>query len=415
MTSSEIAGRYRLVEQLGAGGMSEVWAADDTELDRRVALKLLAPRADTERFRREARAAAALAHPNVNQVYDYGEADGRPYMVLECLTGGSLEDRLAAGRPLPDAETRQIARDIAAGLEHAHTRGLVHRDLKPANVLFDAEGRAKIADFGIARLDDAATLTETGTVLGTATTISPEQATGRPATPASDVYSFGALLFWMLTGRPPFLSDRPLDLLHLHRDATPPAPASLRADVPSDLAALAAAALAKDPAERPADGAELLRRLGRAGTETIPLPPASPPPPRRRAAIVALIALLLAGIAAAGTAVAIAVAHDSGSGSNPSTGTAPSLTLPKVSTAPTASATLPASSPRTTTQPTTSTAAATRPAATTAPHTTTRVVSTISPAPTTTAVQPPSTSTYDLTVTIPSAAPPPETTTTVPG
>ena len=217
-----LCGRYRLVERLGAGGMSEVWAADDIELDRRVALKLLAPQADTERFRREARAVAALSHPNVNQLYDYGEAEGRPYMVLECLTGGSLEGRLAPGRPLPDDETRRIASDIADGLAHAHSHGLVHRDLKPANVLFDSEGRAKIADFGIARMRDAGTLTEAGTVVGTATTISPEQAGGEPGTSASDVYSFGVLLFWMLTGRPPFLSDRPLDLLHLHREAEPP-------------------------------------------------------------------------------------------------------------------------------------------------------------------------------------------------
>jgi serine/threonine-protein kinase len=166
------AGRYRLVEKLGSGGMSEVWAADDLEPDRRVAPKLLAPQADTERFRREARAVAGLAHPNINQLYDYGEADGRPYMALECLTGGTLRDRLAGGRPLEEDETRRIAADLAAGLAQAHAQGLVHRDLKPANVLFDSEGRAKIAGFGIARLGEAGTLTETGTVIGTATTIS---------------------------------------------------------------------------------------------------------------------------------------------------------------------------------------------------------------------------------------------------
>jgi eukaryotic-like serine/threonine-protein kinase len=397
MTGSTIAGRYRLVERLGAGGMSEVWAADDTELDRRVALKLLGPRADNERFRREARAVATLGHPNVNQLYDYGEADdGRPYMVLECLTGGSLADLLEPGRPLPDDETRRIAGDIAAGLEHAHARGLVHRDLKPANVLFDSEGRAKIADFGIARLGQDGELTETGTVLGTATTMSPEQAAGQAATPASDVYSFGALLFWMLTGRPPFLSDRPLDLLHLHRDATPPAPASLREDVPADLSALATAALAKDPADRPADGGELARRLGASTEATELLPPAAPPPRRRRrAALAGLLGLLLAGIAAAGTAVAIAVVHDGSAGSDVSTpSTVPSLTLPKISTAHTAPLTT--ATPSTATHATT-TEASTHSATTTATRpATTHVISTI--APVTTAL-PPVTTTYELTTT----------------
>src|SRR5919202_2323399 len=141
MAEERIAGRYRLVEQLGAGGMSEVWRAVDQELERTVAVKLLRPDADRARFEREARAVAALAHPNINQLYDYGEAEGRPFMVLEYLPGGSLEELLHYGQPLDDTRTTQIASDIAAGLAHAHARGLVHRDLKPANVLFDAEDR----------------------------------------------------------------------------------------------------------------------------------------------------------------------------------------------------------------------------------------------------------------------------------
>src|SRR5260221_9698112 len=161
--------------------MSEVWSALDLDLGRRVAVKLLAPNADRARFEREARSAAALAHPNICALYGYGETEGRPFMVLEYLPGGSLEERLTPGRPLPDAETRRIAVDIAAGLAHAHERGLVHRDLKPANILFDSEGRAKIADFGIARMRGTGTLTETGTVLGTASYLSPEQATGEIA------------------------------------------------------------------------------------------------------------------------------------------------------------------------------------------------------------------------------------------
>src|SRR5947208_14237544 len=183
-------------------------------------------------------------------------------MVLELLPGGSLEDRLRDGRPLPDEDTARLAREIAAGLAHAHARGLVHRDLKPANVLCDEEGHAKIADFGIARMGDAGTLTEAGTLLGTAAYISPEQAAGEPATPASDVYSFGVILFRMLTGRLPFEADEPFELVKLHRDAPPPPVASLRPDAPPRLARLAEASLAKAPRARPRDGAALVAALG---------------------------------------------------------------------------------------------------------------------------------------------------------
>src|SRR5438270_4257486 len=148
--------------------MAEVWAADDLELERRVAIKLLGAGADPVRFEREARAAATLSHPNVAGLYDYGEEDGRPFLVLEYLPGGTLEARLARGEPLSNSDTARIASDLAGGLAYAHARGLVHRDLKPANVLFDAQGRAKIADFGIAQVPGGWTLTQTGTVLGTA-------------------------------------------------------------------------------------------------------------------------------------------------------------------------------------------------------------------------------------------------------
>src|SRR5262245_53837370 len=225
MPDTVIAGRYRLEDLLGRSGMSEVYRAKDLELGRRVALKLLAPDADSARFEREARAVASLAHPNVMQLYDYGEDNGRPYMVFEYVAGGTLEDRLgdANGRPLADDETRTISAGIAAGLAHAHARGVVHRDLKPANVLFDEDGRPKIGDFGIARLAAGeGTLTEAGTVLGTAAYISPEQALGEPATPASDVYSFGIILYRMLTGRLPFESRDPMELVQMHRDLAPP-------------------------------------------------------------------------------------------------------------------------------------------------------------------------------------------------
>jgi eukaryotic-like serine/threonine-protein kinase len=314
-----IAGRYRLDSLLGRGGMSEVWCATDLELGRRVALKLLAPHEDNARFEREARAVAALAHPNVTQLYDYGESDDRPFMVLEYLPGGSLEELLRERGALPDEETHRIASEIAGGLAHAHARGVVHRDLKPSNVLFDDEGRAKLADFGIARMAAGeGTLTEAGTVLGTAAYISPEQASGLPATPASDVYSFGVLLFRMLTGRLPFQSDDPLALVLSHRDEPPPRVADVRSDAPALLAAAADAALAKDPAARPQDGGAALDLL--AGATAAPvladadvtrMMRAPAPAPRRSSFIGALGLAVLVLLALAGGVLAYEVTRPS--------------------------------------------------------------------------------------------------------
>src|SRR5205085_4987839 len=225
-----------------------VWLATDRELGRQVAVKLHAVHADPARFEREARAAAALSHENVAAVYDFGDEEGRPYLVLEYLPGGTLEDRLGGETPLPDADTSRIAAELASGLAHAHAHGVVHRDLKPSNVLFDAEDRAKLSDFGIARAAGQATLTETGTVLGTAAYIAPEQATGGSVGPPADVYSFGVILFRMLTGRLPFVADHPLELALKHRDEPPPPLRDLRPDAPASLAAVAEATLAKDPA-----------------------------------------------------------------------------------------------------------------------------------------------------------------------
>ena len=256
-----IGGRYRLERRLGHGGAASVWEAEDLELERRVAVKLLARAADRARFEREARAVGSLTHPNVARVFDFGESDEGPYMVLELLPGGTLHERVRDGSPLPDDEAARIAAGIAAGLAHAHGRGIVHRDLKPANVLFDAEDRPRIADFGIARQSEGGTITEDGTILGTAATLAPEQARGERATPASDVYAFGVILFLMLTGRLPFEADDPLTLASLHVTADVPSLAALRPDAPPLLESLAVAALAKDPADRPADGNALLAEL----------------------------------------------------------------------------------------------------------------------------------------------------------
>jgi serine/threonine-protein kinase len=426
MPDTVIAGRYRLDELLGRGGMSEVWSAHDLELGRRVALKLLAPEADTARFEREARAVASLGHPNVTQLYDYGESDGRPFMVLEYLPGGTLEERLRDGKPLPDPETRSIAAGIAAGLAHAHARGVVHRDLKPANVLFDEEGRPKLADFGIARMAAGeGTLTEAGTLLGTAAYISPEQAAGEPATPASDVYSFGVMLYRMLTGRLPFESTDPMQLIMLHQTAPPPPIDEVRPDAPAALESTAMAALEKDPGDRPPDGAALLAELGvpagtalttlapvLAGEPTRVLPgaaaPAGPPllPPRRSRLPLALAALLV--LALAGGALAYEVTR-SGHSSTPDS------SLPTISiqtrhhhtTKTTTSAPTTTAAPPTTTQPTTT-------AHTTTAHTTTHHVTTTTPPTTTAPPPPPPTTTAPPPTT---TAPPPTTTapTTTPG
>jgi serine/threonine-protein kinase len=404
-----IAGRYRLLEPLGRGAMSSVWLAQDEELERRVAVKMLAPSADRARFEREARAAAALSHPNICGLYDYGEADGRPYMVLEYLPNGSLEERLQDG-PLPDAEALRIATEMATGLAHAHERGLVHRDLKPANVLFDAEDRPKIADFGIARMGGSGTLTEAGTVLGTASYISPEQASGRPAGPASDVYSFGVILFRMLTGRLPFVSTNAMELVRMHRDDPPPSVAEFRGDAPARLESLAAAALAKDPADRPVDGASLMRELrggsGRDDDATMMLAPGPDPadatqvlrpvqPPRqRRRRELWLVPLVLALL---GGGVAVALLTTGEGGRTPTTNPLPSLGLPSV---PTAGSTKPTTTAPRTTAPTTTAATTTAPT-TTHRVTTVPVTPTASPTvlPTTTVAPPPTT-----------VAPPPPTT-----
>jgi serine/threonine protein kinase len=357
-----ICGRYRLVRQLGRGAMSDVWLADDDQLERPVALKLIAPHADRRRFEREARAAAALSHPNVERIYEVGEHEGRPYMALEYLPGGTLEERLAEGRPVPDDEAASIASDVAAGLAHAHAQGLLHRDLKPANVLFDAEGRAKIADFGIARFAGAETFTEDGTVMGTASYISPEQASGSPATPASDVYSFGVILFRLLTGRLPFEGESALEVAAMHRDLEAPAIDLIRPDAPPLLASVATASLAKDPRLRPADGAALHAALGAASpaaAETVVMPPAPSSRGirwRRLVPALAAVVLLLAG----GIVAATVLTHDS---SSPTTTTRHNANRPKRTTSQTRQAV-------TTTAPSTTEPTTTRSVSTTAPTTT---------------------------------------------
>jgi eukaryotic-like serine/threonine-protein kinase len=264
-----IAGRFRLRRRLGRGGMSDVWLARDCRLGRPVAMKIRGPDGDPIVFRCEARSLASLHHPNVAVLYDYAEFDGISFLIIEYLPGGTLHDRLARRVPMSDAFASHVACEVAAGLSHVHERGMVHRDLKPSNLVFDADERVKLADFGIAVQHGQDSPTGVGAVVGTAAYISPEQATGRSAGPASDVYSFGVVLFQMLTGELPFDNACPRELLRLHVLSDAPPVRSRRPDAPATLAAIADSALARDAGARPPDGAAILRTLRQSGSRRV--------------------------------------------------------------------------------------------------------------------------------------------------
>jgi serine/threonine-protein kinase len=258
--------RYRLDERLAAGGMGTVWRAEDTLLHRDVAVKVLNEGMSSddrfvERFRREAKAAAGLLHPNVAGVFDYGEEQGRPFIVMELIEGETLADALARRGRFEPSDVASIGAGVAEGLAAAHAAGFVHRDVKPANVMLTDRGDVKVMDFGIAAPESGTGLTGTGMVMGTARYLAPEQAAGQPATPASDVYALGIVLYELLTGTPPFDRESPLATAMAHVREDPPPVASVRADTPPWLAALVDSCLAKDPSERPAGAAELAAAL----------------------------------------------------------------------------------------------------------------------------------------------------------
>jgi serine/threonine-protein kinase len=280
---ARFAERYRLTESLGKGGMGEVWRAYDERLNRYCAIKVLRQMEDpatAERFSREARTLASLRHPGVVTVYDYGVDSGRPYLVMELLPGPSLAELLRSSGPLDVETVRRYGAQTASALQAVHDAGVVHRDLKPANVVLDNTGSARLVDFGIALgATFEATLTEHGAIIGSAAYLAPEQATGGRANARSDLYSFGCLLMTLLTGKPPFTDDTPVDILGKHLSETPPRCSSRRAEVPADLDALVADLLAKRPEERPANCAEVARRLG-GGKSTRPSPGPVPMPTR---------------------------------------------------------------------------------------------------------------------------------------
>ena len=269
MIGTVLSGRYRLEAKLGSGGMSTVYLARDTTLDRPVAVKVMhremSEQADQlERFRQEARAVAKLSHPNVVSVIDAGEDGGYPYIVFEYVEGETLKARINRVGPLDMQEALAYAIEIARGLTVAHARKMVHRDIKPQNVLIDAEGRAKLTDFGISRQLEQDGMTATGRVLGTTDYVAPEQAMGRGADQRSDIYSLGVVLYEMFTGEVPFAADSQVGVAMKHVNEELPDVQALRPELSAASALVVERATAKDPAKRYADIGEMIDDLSTA-------------------------------------------------------------------------------------------------------------------------------------------------------
>jgi serine/threonine-protein kinase len=342
-----IADRYELEELVGTGGMSSVFRARDRQLERRVAIKILHQHYAEdpeylERFRREARAVAKLSHPNIVTVIDRGDDDGRQYIVFEHVEGENLKELVIRSGRLPVRRALELALAVADGLAFAHNHGLVHRDVKPQNVLLNRDGEVKVTDFGIARsLHVEQGVTQTGTVLGTGEYLAPEQASGKPVSPATDVYSLGVVLWELLAGDVPFVGENFVAIALRHVNEPPPSLRERRPDVSPRLEAAVNRALAKDPAQRfpsmSAFAKELRACLAEAEGAPVPVeedlamtlvtPPQHAPPPsarprsrrrgrsRRRLALSVLLALVVAGAAfAAVLLLGGAGHHHAGSG-----------------------------------------------------------------------------------------------------
>jgi len=322
--------RYSKVERIGVGGMGEIFRAEDTALGRTVAIKVLAERyAEDEavraRFTREALAAARLsAAPNTVTIFDVGEFDGQPYIVMELAPGGSLAERLAAEGTQPPGRAIAWLDDGARALDAAHELGIVHRDVKPGNLLLDAEGRVKVADFGIATAAGLDSLTQAGTVLGTAGYLAPEQARGDRATAASDRYALGVVAYELLSGRRPFERESPTAEATAHANEPPPSITGVNGDLPRPLDAVFARALAKEPERRFDTCGELVDAIRRAFRKDAPTtrvaapvsqtPVAATTPAgtkrRRRAATWPLLAALVVLLGVAGVGLAAALNND---------------------------------------------------------------------------------------------------------
>jgi serine/threonine-protein kinase len=285
-------GRYRIQRKLGAGGMADVYLAEDQELGRRVAIKILNGRHANdeqfiERFRREAKNAAALNHPNIVSIYDRGNAEDTYYIAMEYLDGRTLKELIVGRGKAPINVAVEYARQILSALRFAHRHGIVHRDIKPHNVLVDSDGRVKVTDFGIARAGTSQ-MTETGSIVGTAQYLSPEQARGGEVDPRSDLYSLGVVLYELLTGKTPFEGDTPVEIAMKHLSNAPKPPSKLRPDVPPELDMVVLRALAKNPDDRYQSADEMeadLERVARgapvaaatvdSATQVLRVPPAA--------------------------------------------------------------------------------------------------------------------------------------------
>ncbi|MCU7729432.1 serine/threonine protein kinase [Actinoplanes sp. KI2] len=431
-TGDLLGGRYRLDDQIAVGGMGEVWRATDTVLRRAIAVKTLREDRATDpqfriRFQHEARAMAALHHPGIADVYDFGEQPSdETYLVMADIEGQPLNERIAERGRLTVSDAMSIVAQVARALQAAHEAGIVHRDVKPGNIIVQPDGRAVLVDFGVARSARSASLTGADEVIGTAHYLAPEQLRKQPVGPATDMYALGAVAYHCLAGHPPFLGDNPIGVAAQHVSQQPP---PLPPDVPPPVRNLVATALAKDPAARFPSAAAMARAAERAAPRTratatattlrlnpIPESPGRPPVrPRLRGIVTALILALLA---LAGTATALALTDPFGrnparpaTSATPTSGAAttrapaspaitghhypgPTPSASPVTTAPepTPTTTLP------TTKPTTTTATPT----TTPPTTTTTPTDT--PPTTGRATGPPATAGRDLTYAVRSGA-----------
>jgi serine/threonine-protein kinase len=330
MIGELVDGRYEIEDLVGTGGMSSVYRARDTVLERRVALKILHEHFSSdpeygERFRREARAIARLNHPNIVTVIDRGDFRGRQFIVFELVPGDNLKDVVRRYGPLPVPEALALTHQIARGLSFAHEHGVVHRDVKPQNVLLDEGGTAKVTDFGIARsLEPGDGLTQTGTVLGTSDYVSPEQASGRRVDARSDQYSLGVLLYELLTGELPYSADNFMAVAMRHLQDPVPSVRQRRPDVPQRVDEVVARALAKRPEDRFPTMEAMMAALEAAlaekatdGEATGELPPISRPsrPARTRPRRIAPLWAALLVVAAGALALGLILANrDDGSG-----------------------------------------------------------------------------------------------------
>jgi predicted Ser/Thr protein kinase len=308
-TKSLIKGRYRVGRRLGEGGMAIVYAGHDLSLGRDVAIKTLRPQyaADKSfraRFAREGRAAASLSHPNIIDVFDVGDEGDTPYLVMELIRGQPLKAIIAAEAPFHPDDVAELLEQIGGALDYAHAKGYVHRDVKPGNILVDEHGRARIVDFGIAKGLADSDLTETGGGFGTVGYLSPEQAEGLMATPASDIYALGVVAYEMLTGKLPFWADTPVGVAMQHINEPPPPPSRVLAGAPTRVDEVVLRALDKDPTRRwPSAGAfaQALRTWRRAGAAPAPEPFAEGEvaSPRSNLAPTLIVILLVIGALAA--------------------------------------------------------------------------------------------------------------------